>query len=50
MALKSYRLKLKKKPRKKVKKSNAQRLLSQGTTAILGVALLSTTADAVARI
>ena len=48
MALKSYRLKVKKKDRKKFKPVRG--LLAGGITALLGVALLSETARAVRRI
>lgn len=44
--LKSYRLKVKKKPKKK----KVSGLLAQGTTAIIGVGLLAETARAVQRI
>lgn len=50
MALKSYRLKLKKKKKKKKRISDTGRLLQQGTTALIGIGLLSATADAVRRI
>ena len=48
MALKSYRLKIKKNGRKKLK--SVRGLLAGGITALLGVALLSETAQAVRRI
>ncbi|KKN59059.1 hypothetical protein LCGC14_0546140 [marine sediment metagenome] len=48
MALKSYRLKLKKGKRKKSK--SIGRLLVGGATALIGVALLSETAKAVSRV
>lgn len=53
MALKSYRLKdtLKKKGKKVKKRSkDVGRLLVGGTVALIGVGLLSATADAVSRV
>ncbi len=46
--LKSYRLKLKK--QKKRKNKSIGRLLVGGATAIIGIGLLSATADAVSRV
>ncbi len=47
MALKSYRLKLNK---KKKKKSRTGDLITGGVTALIGIGLLSETASAVARV
>lgn len=49
MALKSYRLKLKKKGKKR-KRTAVGDIVIGGTTAIIGVGLLSETARAVSRI
>ena len=48
MALKSYRLKLKKKGKRKMRA--AKDLVTGGVTAIIGVGLLSETARAVSRV
>lgn len=48
MALKSYRLKLKK--GKKKKRSSTGNIIVGGVTALIGVGLLSATADAVSRV
>ncbi|KKN59843.1 hypothetical protein LCGC14_0538410 [marine sediment metagenome] len=48
MALKSYRLKLKK--GKKKKRSSTRDIITGGVTALIGIGLLSATSDAVSRV